>query len=373
MKWSCSVQRCSKDIWRIAALSQLSKELYADSYGRGGVEAVTVTGHAFSEAHLVASLCSETALLRCVDVEVAGRLMVKFRDSDVQFLGMISARRTSCGWIASQVPTSPARMPQTSISTWLTRSISAAKKEEDNVSDGPNPGQLQKPLPPPPVPEKDSIDKAAKNLNGAIRLSDSKILSTLFNLRKLPPNVTLEPITSATLKAFRRMNSLLLPIPYPDKFYNETISDPVVASISLSAIWREEKPERTTNGATASPVSVPTLAGAIRCRLLQPPADADKPRNAPDAPILYISTIGTLAPYRRHNLATHLLDAVTKTAVDLYGAEAVTAHVWEANTEALEWYEKRGFTVIGKEDAYYRRLKPSGAFSIRKELPNDGT
>jgi ribosomal protein S18 acetylase RimI-like enzyme len=62
----------------------------------------------------------------------------------------------------------------------------------------------------------------------------------------------------------------------------------------------------------------------------------------------------------------HLLQAVVKQAVELHGVRSVTAHVWEANEEGLEWYKKRSFEVLEKEEVYYRKLKPQGAFLVRK-------
>ena len=75
-----------------------------------------------------------------------------------------------------------------------------------------------------------------------------------------------------------------------------------------------------------------------------------------------------LAPYREHGIAVHLLAAVVKKAVEMHGARCVTAHVWEANEDGLEWYKKRKFDILGKEDAYYRKLLPQGAFLVRKSI-----
>lgn len=62
----------------------------------------------------------------------------------------------------------------------------------------------------------------------------------------------------------------------------------------------------------------------------------------------------------------HLLQSVVKKAVAEHGVRSVTAHVWEANEEGLEWYKKRGFEILGKEEAYYRKLNPKGAFMVRR-------
>ena len=43
--------------------------------------------------------------------------------------------------------------------------------------------------------------------------------------------------------------------------------------------------------------------------------------------------------------------------------------MWEANTDALEWYEKRGFEVEkGVVEGYYRKLRPTGARVVRRRL-----
>ena len=65
-----------------------------------------------------------------------------------------------------------------------------------------------------------------------------------------------------------------------------------------------------------------------------------------------------------------LLDTVIGEAMDKYeGVESVYAHVWEANTQGLEWYCRRGFEVEEVVvEGYYRRLKPGGARIVRKRI-----
>jgi hypothetical protein len=55
-----------------------------------------------------------------------------------------------------------------------------------------------------------------------------------------------------------------------------------------------------------------------------------------------------------------------------YNIRTVTAHVHEANDEALNWYRARGFTIQdGVVEGYYRRLKPSGAKIVRLDIASD--
>lgn len=89
-----------------------------------------------------------------------------------------------------------------------------------------------------------------------------------------------------------------------------------------------------------------------------------------------------LSPYRGNGVATSLLNsllfsddpknnAASKPAqvsglVRHYNIRTVSAHVHEANDDALKWYIARGFqveeTVV---ENYYRRLKPSGARIVK--------
>jgi ribosomal protein S18 acetylase RimI-like enzyme len=170
----------------------------------------------------------------------------------------------------------------------------------------------------------------------------------LFALRPLPPNVELVPLTEDLMPAFQRLNTLTLPISYPESFYKETMTEPH-HSITLVAVWHSSPTNRDSRSSSEKPY----LVGAVRCRLL--PSSQ-----------LYISTIGVLAPYRSHGVAMHLLQAIAKKAVELHSVRCVTAHVWEANEEGLEWYKKRNFETLEKEEDYYRKLRPQGAFLVRK-------
>lgn len=188
------------------------------------------------------------------------------------------------------------------------------------------------------------------------------------NLRPLAPNVELTPLTPALAPAFKRLNSLLLPVAYPPSFYDESIADATISSITLLALWHDEP--HTTSTATApapapeaaaepEPKTTPPalVAAAIRCRLAPSPSPN---------PTLYISTLCVLPSHRHHGLAAHLLACVTAVAITQYGVGGVTAHVWEANADAREWYAKRGFREEAREEAYYRKLRPAGAVVVRR-------
>lgn len=121
-------------------------------------------------------------------------------------------------------------------------------------------------------------------------------------------------------------------------------------SLTLMALWHTPQGQDNANGEAKEQ---PRLVGAIRCRIL--PSSQ-----------LYISTLSVLAPYRAHGIAMHLLQALVTRALELHQVRCVTAHVWEANEEGLEWYKKRNFEILGIEEGYYRKLRPQNAILVRK-------
>ncbi|KAF2741136.1 hypothetical protein EJ04DRAFT_423710 [Polyplosphaeria fusca] len=179
---------------------------------------------------------------------------------------------------------------------------------------------------------------------------DSRGISSGFALPPLPTNVELVPLTEDLIPSFKRLNSLTLPVPYAASFYRETMTEPH-HSVTLMAVWHSTPP----TDPPSSGAEKPRLVGAIRCRILP-------------GSTLYLSTLCLLAPYRSHGIATHLLQRVVIKASKEHSVTNMAAHVWEANDDGLEWYKKRGFEAVGKEDQYYSKLKPSGAILMRRAI-----
>jgi ribosomal protein S18 acetylase RimI-like enzyme len=236
-------------------------------------------------------------------------------------------------------------MLQSSITAWLKKPPTVMKADQLPTAAAPPPmppaRQAQLPASRPErhaAPTRDHASEPAPKLPPA-----------LFSTPPLPENVELAPLTQELIPSFKRILSLTLPVSYPAVFFTEAMEEPF-HSITLMALWH---PAPLNDGVSVSSTEKPRLVGAIRCRIL-PSAN------------LYISTISLLAPYRSHGIATHLLQRIAAKAVELHGVRCVTAHVWEANEDGLEWYRKRGFDIIGKEDAYYHKLKPQGAILVRK-------
>ncbi|KAF7197228.1 N-alpha-acetyltransferase 50 [Pseudocercospora fuligena] len=236
-------------------------------------------------------------------------------------------------------------MPQSSLTTWLNKpqTVKQSPMGPENVS--PQTPQAEQLPTPPSSRENTKITEVAEDFGNT--------------LKSLPVNIELRACTRDDISSLKRLTSLLLPIAYPDKFYKEIVEDPLTNNITLLAVWHDD------------PAMVGKqkgrLVGAIRCRLLAHPQGEPSTRNH-DKPMLYLSTLAVLSPYRTHGIACHMLQTLTKRAVETYGISHVGAHVWEANAEGLNWYRKRGFREVGRESNYYRRLDPQGAVVVQRDI-----
>ncbi|GAB7359989.1 hypothetical protein MBLNU230_g7513t1 [Neophaeotheca triangularis] len=259
-------------------------------------------------------------------------------------------------------------MPQSSLMTWFKKPSAVTdplpQRVEPLIDDSKTPNPTTLPTPP---PDDSSNDEPANNESNPT-ISQTTPAAFFRLLPELPPNVQLRPCTTADVPLFKRLNSLLLPIPYPETFYRETVTDALTANITLLAFWHDSPPSQPTEKETQKG----RLIGAIRCRILpshlqqQPNATTTATAKEKEERMLYLSTLVLLSPYRRHGIATHLLSIVTARAVREHGVSSVGAHVWEANEEGLEWYAKRGFAEVRREEGYYRKLRPQGAVVVRR-------
>lgn len=249
-------------------------------------------------------------------------------------------------------------MPQSSITAWLQRATASPSivVPQRSLSDLP----LQ---PPDSVPGEDDPHKVSHTTSPALVTSVQRRCPTI------PINAHITSCEHDRIASFHRLNALLLPISYPQSFYDETLQDPTIASLTRIVIWEQTKSRKESTlirrGASQTDTAPEgQIVAGVRCRLL--PASLNR---SDEETVLYISTIGVLAPFRRHSLASALLEEVVRVARENYRARSVMAHVWERNEDAIEWYTRRGFEVVKKEAGYYRRLAPhTGAFLMRRKI-----
>lgn len=126
--------------------------------------------------------------------------------------------------------------------------------------------------------------------------------STRISHAILPsPRLAIVDLTPNNIGTLRKLNSVLFPVSYSDKFYHQVLEH--YLSDFCKLIYYNDLP-----------------VGAVCCRIEPDPkqSSASTHPNHPDQSSnqtkLYIMTLGVLAPYRQQGLATKLLDQVISAA-----------------------------------------------------------
>lgn len=148
--------------------------------------------------------------------------------------------------------------------------------------------------------------------------------------------VELGDITKHNIKLMRRLNQAIFPVSYNEKFYKDVLEAGELAKL---AFYND------------------VVVGAVCCRV----ENCDLERH------LYIMTLGCLFTYRRLGIGTtmlkHVLDFANKR-----GINNIYLHVQINNSGAIEFYKKFGFEIVETKENYYKRIEPSSALVLRKQL-----
>lgn len=150
--------------------------------------------------------------------------------------------------------------------------------------------------------------------------------------------IELGDCTHHNLKQLKKINSVVFPVTYNDKFYLDVLDSGELCKL----VYYND-----------------IVVGAVCCRV-------DTVGNQRR---LYIMTLGCLSPYRRLGIGTvmlqHILDLVEK---DPLGFHNIFLHVQVNNDSAIEFYKKFGFEVVDMKKNYYKRISPADAYVLQKNL-----
>ncbi|CAG9462907.1 unnamed protein product [Pedinophyceae sp. YPF-701] len=153
--------------------------------------------------------------------------------------------------------------------------------------------------------------------------------------------VDFRPLCSENVGDLKRLNSVLFPINYNDKIYEQCMQSG--RCTQLAYVGNE-------------------LVGAIACRLEARAGGA----------ACYIATLGVHAPYRGQCLGTVLLHRAMQACRDDDAIGEALLHVQTNNDAALKFYLRNNFRVLGVVKNYYRRIAPPDAWLLRLRLRERG-
>lgn len=150
-------------------------------------------------------------------------------------------------------------------------------------------------------------------------------------------NIELGDVTHHNLKQLKKINTVVLPVLYNDKFYLDVLESGELAKL---AYYND------------------VVVGAVCSRI-------DTTENMRR---LYIMTLGCLYPYRRLGIGSvmvkHILNYVEKDG----NFDSIFLHVKVDNEGAIEFYKKFGFEIVETKQHYYKRIEPADAHVLQKTL-----
>ncbi|EPS40529.1 hypothetical protein H072_5612 [Dactylellina haptotyla CBS 200.50] len=239
----------------------------------------------------------------------------------------------------------------------------------------------------PPVSSSSSLEPPKQYSQQACALTTLPIAS-------LPPNVTIRAPTKANIHLLKRINSLLLPVSYPENFYREILQNPESEILTRLAFYDDEcvggircrveteaeykaVPEKLGAKGNGGSNILNAIAREGDHSRLDPAGVVSRiSKGAADQPTktkIYIMTLAVLSPYRSLSIGSHLLDYIISIAAKdpSIDADEAYAHVWVANDGALDFYRKQGFDVNSGTvvQDYYRRLEPRDARIVFRKIP----
>eukprot|EP00048_Salpingoeca_helianthica_P016534 m.232846 g.232846 ORF g.232846 m.232846 type:complete len:157 (-) comp18886_c0_seq1:34-504(-) len=143
-------------------------------------------------------------------------------------------------------------------------------------------------------------------------------------------HIELGEITQHNVRQLKLINSIVFPVNYTDKFYNDLVQAGELAKLAFFD-------------------DIPV--GGVCCRV-----ESEKGTKQ-----LYIMTLGCLAPYRHLGIGTVLLNHAIAQARKDPSISTIALHVQVNNEVAHNFYKKFGFKVTDTVKDYYKRIEPADA------------
>merc|ERR1712001_655849 len=156
------------------------------------------------------------------------------------------------------------------------------------------------------------------------------------------PRIDLGDITPHNIKLLKKVNAVVFPVVYHDKFYRDVLD---AGDLAKLAYYND------------------IVVGAVCCRVDTSAESGERK--------LYIMTLGCLAPYRRLGIGTQMLDHVMEIVEKDGNFDSVLLHVQVNNDSAIKFYKRFGFDIVETKQQYYKRIEPADAHVLEKFLKGD--
>ncbi|KAJ0605451.1 putative transferase transcription regulator GNAT family [Helianthus annuus] len=172
-------------------------------------------------------------------------------------------------------------------------------------------------------------------------------------------SVSLDSVRDKNLMQLKKLNSVLFPVRYNDKYYADALASHHFTKLGINIIIIQQIRHHYGSLFKFFYVIVGfccICVGSIACRLEKKEDGAIR---------VYIMTLGVLAPYRGLGIGTKLLNHV----IDLSSKEnigEIYLHVQANNEDAINFYKKFGFEITELIKNYYARITPPDCYVVTK-------
>ncbi|XP_063364868.1 probable N-acetyltransferase san [Cydia amplana] len=149
--------------------------------------------------------------------------------------------------------------------------------------------------------------------------------------------IELGDVTPHNIKQLKKLNTVVFPVSYNDKFYKDVLEAGELAKL----VYYND-----------------IVVGAVCCRI-------DTSENSRR---LYIMTLGCLYPYRRLGIGSLMVEHVLKYVEQEGNFDSIFLHVQVNNEGAIDFYKKFGFEIVETKEHYYKRIEPADAHVLQKTI-----
>ncbi|KAG8900639.1 hypothetical protein FRB99_005832 [Tulasnella sp. 403] len=203
-----------------------------------------------------------------------------------------------------------------------------------------------------------------------------------------PPRVDFSSVNPNNLGTLRKLNQVLFPIKYSEKFYKDVLLPENEAFCKLSESAGQSAYTSMTSqlGVYVAELNpIPTTRKAADWTAII----------RTDTEMVDMSSMGNqldayyarFAPYRSRKLGTRALEHIVQAALDARNPDpnavikttpppkplsSLYMHVQISNTDARRFYERNGFKETACIEGYYRKLEPQAAWVLEKKVEPAG-
>eukprot|EP00842_Homolaphlyctis_polyrhiza_P000398 jgi/Hompol1/1359/HPOL_004764-RA len=160
-------------------------------------------------------------------------------------------------------------------------------------------------------------------------------------------NIVLRSIDADNISDLMLLNQTVLPVVYQNKFYSDILQ---LHPSELSCL-------AYING---------QIVAGITCR-----RELSSDTGSGALYRIYIMTLCVLAPYRRLNIGSLLLQTIIQNCQSDASVSHMCLHVQTNNEQALRFYERNGFRIFSRIEGYYsnnKGVEPPHAFFLLRHL-----